>query len=278
MKKFCENSLVTLEERLSFLETEHDNLLDLSESATKVIHKALEKVKKKIILHDFKSEQAEVYFFKALKPRFDSKLIYYNEIYKIETRKPFGGQKILRKYFRNELQKLKRYFDDHLDLYRYYRTGSTYLDHKYFLRNKHDIKLNLSTHFFAMDRRFSTSHGYIVAKILANDLIEIYLEDQLYKLENLKIKTIEIPESNLNWTGSKTALIELIYALYADGNLNSSNADIKTIAGTFEKMFNVDLGDYYRNFMAIRIRKKGRVQYLEKLQEKLIDYMDSLDE
>src|SRR5690606_20400782 len=131
-------------------------------------------------------------------PRFDSKLIYYNEIYKIEALKPFGGQKVLRKYFQNELQKLKRYFDDHLDFYKYYRTGSTYLDHKYFLRDKHDIKLNLSTHFFAMDRRYSTSHGYIVAKILANDLIEIYLEDQLYKLQNLKIKTIEIPESILN--------------------------------------------------------------------------------
>lgn len=278
MKKFCENRLVTLEERLSFLETEHDNVLDLSESATKVIQKALEKVKKKIILQGFKSERAEINFFKTLKPRFDAKLIYYNEVYKIEALKPFGGQKVLRKYFRNELQKLKRYFDDHLDFYKYYRTGSTYLDQRYFLRNKHDIRLNLSTHFFVMDRRFSTSHGYIVAKILANDLIEIYLEDQLYTLENLKTKIIEIPESNLNWTGSKTALIELVYALYANGSLNNSNTDIKTIAGTFEKMFNVDLGDYYRNFMSIRNRKKGRAQYLEKLQEKLIDYMDSLDE
>lgn len=278
MKKFCENRLVTLEERLSFLESEHDNLLDLSELATKLIYKELEKVKKKIILQGFKSEQTEINFFKTLKPRFDSKLIYYNEIYKIEALKPFGGQKVLRKYFQNELQKLKRYFDDHLDFYKYYRTGSTYLDHKYFLRDKHDIKLNLSTHFFAMDRRYSTSHGYIVAKILANDLIEIYLEDQLYKLQNLKIKTIEIPESILNWTGSKTALIELVYALYANGSLNNRNTDIKTIAGTFEKMFNVDLGDYYRNFMAIRMRKKGRTQFMVKLQENLIDYMDSLDE
>lgn len=278
MKEFCKNSLLVLEEHLTFLEIESNNWLMISQQALEIILKTLEKVKKKTILHKFRSQQEEIQFFKTLKPRFVSKLIYYNEIYKIETRKPYGGERVLRKYLHKELNKLKRYFDDHLDFYKYYRTGSTYLDHKYFLRNKHDIKLTLSTHFFGMDHRFSTSHGYIVAKILANDLIEVFLEDQLHNLDRDETKMIKIPQSKLNWTGSKTALIELIYALYAEGSINNSNADIKLIAATFEKMLNIELGDYYRNFMAIRIRKKGRTQFLENLQEKLTEYMDAHDE
>ena len=46
---------------------------------------------------------AEIDFFKKTKPKFVSKLIYYNEIYKIETRKPYGGERVLRKYLQKQL-------------------------------------------------------------------------------------------------------------------------------------------------------------------------------
>ena len=57
---------------------------------------------------------------------------------------------------------------------------TTYLDYKYFVRGKHDIKLSLDTFYFEADHNFSTSHDYKVAKIIANDLIQVYLEDQLH--------------------------------------------------------------------------------------------------
>ncbi|REC67813.1 hypothetical protein DRF58_14615 [Epilithonimonas hispanica] len=40
------------------------------------------------------------------------------------------------------------YFEHNLDFYKYYRTGSSYLDQYYFVRGKYDIKLNLETYFF----------------------------------------------------------------------------------------------------------------------------------
>ncbi|WP_417888087.1 RteC domain-containing protein [Zunongwangia sp.] len=46
--------------------------------------------------------------------------------------------------------------------------------------------------------------------MLANDLIEVFLEDQLHGLERDEIKTVKIPKSKMNWTGSKTALIETL--------------------------------------------------------------------
>lgn len=48
-----------------------------------------------------------------------------------------------------------------------------------FVRRKHDIKLCLATYYFQSDHSFNTSQDYKVAKIIANDSIQVYIEDQL---------------------------------------------------------------------------------------------------
>ncbi|WP_449441376.1 RteC domain-containing protein [Sphingobacterium corticibacter] len=42
-------------------------------------------------------------------------------MYKIETKKPYGTKPI-RKYLNKELKKLKRFFDNKIDFYKYYRS------------------------------------------------------------------------------------------------------------------------------------------------------------
>ncbi|NQX97533.1 MAG: RteC domain-containing protein [Flavobacteriales bacterium] len=46
---------------------------------------------------------------------------------------------------------MKSFFDDNLDFYRYFRTSSTYLDHKYFVRGRQDIRLRLDSRFYKSD-------------------------------------------------------------------------------------------------------------------------------
>lgn len=187
-------------------------------------------------------------FFKHQKPAIVSKLIYYNAIYKIETKKPYGAKPI-KKYLNDELRKLKRYFDNNLEFYKYYRTNNSFIDDKLFVRGKYDIKLSLDTFYFEADHNFSTSHDYKVAKIIANDLIQVYLEGLLLNTA-YQDKSTDLPK--LNWSGSKTALIELIYALHSQGVFDNGNADIKVIAKTFERAFNIDLGDFYHK-LAIQL-------------------------
>ena len=110
-------------------------------------------------------------------------------------------------YLNNELLKIKNFFDNNLEFYKYYRTNSTYLDDKYFVRGKHDIKLSLDTYYFESDHSFSTSHDYKVAKIIANDLIQVYLEDQLYNMNKHLLPKLSSTIS-VNWTASKTAMIK----------------------------------------------------------------------
>ncbi len=142
-----------------------------------------------------------------------------------------------------------------------------------FSRNKYDIKLSLDTFYFEADPNFSTSHDYKAAKIIANDLIQVYLEDQLHNTV-YKEKSTNLPK--LNWGGSKTALTELIYALHAQGAFD--NADIKIIAKTFESIFHIDLGDFYHTFMELKNRKVNRTKFLDSLRDALIKRMEEQEE
>lgn len=277
MRKFCESALNTLNDELHLLEIENEDLSKLCGSTIPLIENSVEELRERVNSYDFTSPEEEIYFFKVLKPQFVSNLLYYNAIYKIEIKKPFGGKKVLRDYYRGELVRLKRYFDDYQTFYRYHRAGSTHLDHKYFLRHQHDFRLLPGMHFFVMDPKTCTSHGFVVAQVLANDRIEVFLEKQLQRIGNIKNRGIESLASKLQWTGSKSALIELIYALNLSGSFNNGNVDIKLIAGIFEKMFNVELGDIYRTYHSIRFRKKNRSPFLENLREVLIRYMDDQD-
>ncbi len=271
MKKYCNENLFQLEEKLKELSLEIDEPIFLSEIAIKTTLDCLTELKKFILERRFKNDEEEIYFFKCLKPQILSKLIYYNAIYKIETKKP-NETKAIRKHFNEELRKLKKYFDNNIEFYKYYRTNNTFIDEKLFLRGKHDIKLSLDTVYFETDHRFSTSHDYKAAKIIANDLIQVYIEDQLNNNNQRKSRY----HASLNWAESKTALTELIYALHSQGAFG--NADIIAIAKTFENTFNISLGDFYHTFMELKSRKINRTKFLDSLRDALIRKMDEEDE
>lgn len=275
MIDYCQTIISELDDRINELTYEPSNSLVSYENAIGLVLQKLEEIKKYIKKNGFKHEEEEILFFKQLKPQLVSKLIYFNSIYKIETKRPRGGDKTIKKYLNVELAKIKRYFDANLEFYKYYRTNSTHLDNKFFLRGKHDIKLSLDTYYFEADHNFTTSHDYKVAKVIANDLIQVYLEDQLNNKNNHRKLSETQP---LNWTGSKTSLIELIYSLHSQGSIDNGNADIKIIARTFESMFNINLGDFYHSYLELKSRKINRTKFLDSLRDALIKRMDEQDE
>lgn len=183
------NTLLSdLNEQLNFIDIEIDDTINRCEKAIEIIIVSIQKLKILFLKEKFKNQEQEIDFFKNIKPKFTSKFIYYNIIYKIETKKPYGGERIVKKYLNNELQKLKTYFDNNLDFYKYYRTGNNYLDFKYFVRGKFDIKLTIDSFFFEVDHNFSTSHDFKVAKILAHDLVQVYLENKLIEITTKVLK------------------------------------------------------------------------------------------
>src|SRR5690606_2959581 len=134
MEKYYNECVQKLEEKIQELTIEVDNPILLPQEVVGLVIGCLSKLKEFVLKRGFKSTEEEIHFFKRLKPVILAKLIYYNAIYKIETKKPYGNGKAIKKYIDNELTKLKRYFDNNLEFYKYYRTNSTYLDEKYFVR------------------------------------------------------------------------------------------------------------------------------------------------
>ncbi|MDV3709458.1 tetracycline regulation of excision, RteC [Elizabethkingia anophelis] len=273
METFYYDTVHKLESKIYELEIEANCPIQRIEAVIKLIIKCLSEVKEYVLKKGFRNVDEEIHFFKYQKPVIVSKLIYYNAIYKIETKKPYGV-KPMKKYLNDELGKLKRHLDNNLEFYKYYRTNNSFIDDKLFVRGKYDIKLSLDTIYFDTDHRFSTSHDYKVAKIIANDLIQIYLEDQLHN-NNQKKKSDSSP---LKWTASKTALTELIYALHSQGVFENGNTDIKVIAKTFESIFNIDLRDFYHTFMELKARKINRTKFLDSLRDALTKKMEEQDE
>lgn len=110
MDKYFDQIQRRLKVEIHELESETDCSVQRIEAIIDIIVKCLSEVKEYVLNRGFKNIDEEIHFFKYQKPAIVSKLIYYNAIYKIETRKPYGAKPI-RKYLNKELKKLKRFFE-----------------------------------------------------------------------------------------------------------------------------------------------------------------------
>lgn len=230
--------------------------------------------------YKFKDDNQEISFFKETKPCIMSKLIYFSDIYTLELRKPSGSKEVIKEYYQQRLMGITDFCTKHLDFYQYYRSKSTHLDKHYFLRGHENYKLCHSCGMFDKDPLFSTCCDHRVAKMLAYDMLQIYLQQRLQELgrqEVIESSRTSLPNNPFRWTGTKAAAIELGYAIYAAGVLNNGNTDVKEIMTYIEASFKIDLGNYYRAYLALKERKKDRVPFLNTLMERLLKKMDEED-
>jgi len=97
---------------------------------------------------------------------------------------------------------------------------------------------------------------------------------------NDKLAGSKAPEDEpltLNWTLSKTDLIELVYALHSGGAFNKGTASIAQIARFFEQVLHIQLGNTSMTFQEI-LRRKDSTAFLDKLKSKLEEHITNIDE
>ena len=176
--------ITEFEASIDLIESENDDVLVIAEKNIKEAKTVLKKVRKLINKNEFKSYDEEIYFFKQIKPKIYSKLIYYLKLFVIESKRPRSSKKSKIKYFNSHIDRLQTYFNDNLEFYHYYRSRSTLFDKQYFTRKNADLRLHPDTFHFLSDEQFSTSHDSTVATILAYDMLIVYLKKEIDKLEN----------------------------------------------------------------------------------------------
>ncbi|WP_302979229.1 RteC domain-containing protein [Paraprevotella clara] len=256
---------------------------DIIETSLSMVHRlqtVLSDLRTKIQTYIFPTKEDEILFFKVQKPEILGRLLFFYKIYRIETQCPNGSDEVIKGYISRELDNLTYFFNRNLDFYQYYRSHSTLYDEYYFVRGKSDLRLCTDSAQFDKDPNFSTGYDYKVAKIIANEMLRIYLNKRLVKLEtntqvedNLQ-KCLKYP---FRFTGKKVFLIELGYSLVSSGDINNGNVGIKEMMNFLGTVFQVELGDYYAAYIAMKERKKDRTAYLSRLQDSLVKRMDEDD-
>src|SRR5690606_21669525 len=276
------NLLSDFKDQLDLLENGQGNVLFKAESGRSLVARYLRRLREEVINKDFASPEDEIEFFKNVKPHFHSKLIYYDKLFDIESKRPRGSLENLIKYYRKQMVRYEGFFTNNLEFYNYYSSGARSRDDKYFLRGQYELGIPVNNYHFITDEEFSTYQDATVSHIMAHEMLILHIQLQLdelkKKLDPPKTNATVNPWSKISWTGTKADLTELLYALHASGHIQSSTMDIKELAEHFEQFFNMDLGNYYRTFIEIQVRKKVRTKFLHRLIELLEKRMDTKDE
>jgi hypothetical protein len=231
--------------------------------------------------HDFGEEKKEIEFFKVIKPRIFSILIFHKERIRLVSNVPTGKCLSL-KFYDEELHKISQNQIADSKFYSYYKGLSNNFDVLYFTRKTKKCILETDSSHIGIDKRVSTCYDYKIATILANEEIILYIENRIKKIKYKNKargkagKRIFDIQSNLKWTGSKTELIELVYALHFANMVNNGNSEIKDIARVIGRSFNMDITDnLYRTYKDIKNRKNPNSNFTQSLndnfQKKLIE-------
>ena len=267
MKEEIEKILEQVEVDISEIDLYGYDIIETSLSMVHRLQAVLNDLRTKIQSYVFSTKEDEILFFKTQKPEILGRLLFFYKIYRIETQCPNGSNDVIRSYINRELDNLTYFFNRNLDFYQYYRSHSTIYDEYYFIRGKADLRLCTDSAQFDKDPNFSTGYDYKVAKIISNEMLRIYLNKRIVKLEtdnqiedNLQ-KCLKYP---FRFTGKKVFLIELGYSLASSGDFNNGNVEIKEMMNFLSTVCQIDLGDYYAAYIAMKERK-NRTAYLHHL-------------
>lgn len=228
----------------------------------------------------FPSEKEEILFFKHQKPFVEGRLQYFKKIHNYLLERPVSGISKQQKFITNELNKLDSKNCKKLEFVKYYRLNEHKLDHLYFLRGIDQLELFVDTSHHFKDPQFTTSHDLLVSKIIAQDLLIRFYNNELKilkseksnnNLENGKPDVL----NDLQWTGTKTELTELLYGLNAVGAIRNGEAEMKKLVLVCKELFNLDLGNIYKTYGEIKAREKDPTKFLDLMKIRLLQKMQS---
>lgn len=280
VNEFTISLLEKLEADLLLLSQKETDEIRRIRKGSSLIIEAIAGLKVYVCKHPFADVAEEICFFKTLKPQFLSKLIYHQKVFAIHSNVPVADSDVIKKYYLHELEKIDDYYKRNSELLTYYKSQATSFDEMYFVRKEPDSWLLLNFDNYEADLNFTTIYDHKISKFIAYEMVSEYVKRCIASLNAANATAMEVSfkKQPVNWTGSKVSLVELLYALQSAGSCNNGTIDLKQLANHFEQTFNVDLGNYYRVFQEMRIRKLNRTTFLDQLKTRLTQRMDEADE
>lgn len=255
-------------------------LLKIDQVSTSRISKCSDKVelcqtltrqlRKLYFKHKPKTLEREIRFFKEVKPRFISELHFQIEVFNYYKNRPKGSLKSKKHHINICLDKASSFISNHCEFHNYMKLGSTHLDEVYFTNRDFNPKLHGGLEY-PSDPLFSSPADPTLSCLMAAERYLLFLKHELFSLKNPKLDPSWEFMKTLDWNGSKTDLVELVYALHAS---EAISGELKDIMKMLEKAFNIDLGNFYRTYSDIKL-KKNPTTFLDQLKANLADKIES---
>ncbi|MGM1055511.1 MAG: RteC domain-containing protein [Bacteroidota bacterium] len=237
--------------------------------------KILENYRRGIRLEIFGDISSEIQFFKEHKQHPQSHLIFYHKLLRYELALPNQDEGSRRNYLLRKIKKINEFILSQIDFIQYLELEQVYMDEFYFTRKFNDKKFH-SNRIYDRDPEFSTSHDLLLSELKAEKLFLLFLQSKLLELDHPNEKVLE-ECSGIQWTSSKVALTELIYALYHNGAINNGKISLKELVEKLEKILEIELGDYHHTFLRLRARSEP-VKFIDTLRNDLFERMHKMDD
>ena len=263
------NSLVDFEHELSLILNSNSDEVEKAKKIIIFIEETLKQLTNWLKNHIFQNIQEEIKFFKEIKPKIVAKLIFYKEVISLVASLPLDKKKRV-KHFEKKITTINQFCRKNREFIKYIKSQSTHFDELYFSRKQYKDLFFNDCSVIIQDAKLCTSHDYLLAEVIAFELLSLHIENRIDNLNQSCAITNNQIQSNLHWTAKKIDLIELIYALHESKVFDNGQADIKEITHVFEKAFQIDLGDNItRSFIDIKNRKSDQTRFLNQLQTAL---------
>jgi len=272
----AERWLQDLESELALIDDVETTPTERLRHSLPLITRIIADVKELVSNEGFVSSEAEIHFFKEVKPKLYARQIFEVLLYNLKMQAPVGTPEMIKAFYEDELKQVFRLFRVEAFHYQYYRTGACKLDQVYFLREAKPPEL-IDTELIDPPPGFSTAMDYKFAKYMAYEWLRDYLLEQLlhYQTAEKVSRSTREREKQLKWTGDAINLVELAYGIWLTGQINNGNAGIAEIMQWLEMHLHVNIGRPYRRWQSIAGRKRvSTVKYIDQMKAAILKRLD----
>jgi len=212
----------------------------------------------------FKSVQEEIIFFKEIKPQLVREYVYLISLKSFYEKHQDLEIKQSRPY-KKEVSRLLYFIRDEKEFYSYIKKKHSHNDERYFTRLTHSGAAR-TVYSLNADMESSCSHGLLLAKITAYEKLVGFYTRQLAMLKAPLLPQQFKESLPLEWKANKVDAVELVYALYYSGAVDTDKCTVHELAKQFGELFQIQITEQlYREYIDIKRRKLEPARFLVKL-------------
>jgi hypothetical protein len=233
------------------------------------IFDSLKKVDKTILNSKFINEDAEINFFKTLKPKLVALEKYHRKIIEIESNiKSLAAEQLVN--YLTELSNFKQNKKDQ-EAYKYYKLRCSHQDSNYFLVKQTINHLPFVSSKENFNTNTTTYHSEKFAQFIADEMITATIKERQQPMPTFQ------PEQTitLNWSQSQVCLVELVQAISYNLKKDNNQKNITAFQKLLCNIFKLDYSNFNSKWNNISKRKKDKLVYLPLLVQEFEEAIKS---